>query len=163
MCLFLLFWGRSFQQLNFEWYRQKILAWKWKENSQIFNEDFYLPLYLPLWCCHSAVSIGNNILPNGIKVVQYIFGIWDWGLPNSFWEHVIQISIRLMNFQYIFSQLWKVKIFCRNIYSLWPNTYFRRTVMYVQYGYLFLILTRPKLTELTQVDIPCRLKGIFSS
>jgi hypothetical protein len=30
-------------------YRQKLLAGKWKENSQIFNEDFYLPLYLPLW------------------------------------------------------------------------------------------------------------------
>jgi hypothetical protein len=27
---------------------QKLLAGKQKENSQIFNEDFYLPLYLPL-------------------------------------------------------------------------------------------------------------------
>ena len=45
---------RSFQQLNSEWYRQKILARKWKENSQIFNEDFYLPLYLPLWLIESA-------------------------------------------------------------------------------------------------------------
>ncbi len=36
------------EQLNFEWYRQKLLAGKEKENSQIFNEDFYLPLYLPL-------------------------------------------------------------------------------------------------------------------
>ncbi len=25
------------------------------ENSQIFNEDFYLPLYLPLWFIHCAV------------------------------------------------------------------------------------------------------------
>ncbi len=31
------------------WCRQKLLSEKWKENSQIFNEDFYLPLYLPLW------------------------------------------------------------------------------------------------------------------
>ncbi len=29
--------------------RQKLLAGKQKENSQIFNDDFYLPLYLPLW------------------------------------------------------------------------------------------------------------------
>jgi len=29
-------------------YQQKILAGKYKENSQVFNEDFYLPLYLPL-------------------------------------------------------------------------------------------------------------------
>jgi hypothetical protein len=27
---------------------ETILAGKWKENSQMFNEDFYLPLYLPL-------------------------------------------------------------------------------------------------------------------
>ena len=37
------------EQLNFESYRQKLLAGKEKENSQIFNEDFCLPLYLPLW------------------------------------------------------------------------------------------------------------------
>jgi hypothetical protein len=37
------------EQLNFEWWRQQLLAGKWKENSQIFKEDFYLPLYLPLW------------------------------------------------------------------------------------------------------------------
>ncbi len=37
------------EQPNFEWYRQKLLAGKEKENSQIFNADFYLPLYLPLW------------------------------------------------------------------------------------------------------------------
>jgi hypothetical protein len=27
----------------------KLLAGTYKENSQIFNEVFYLPLYLPLW------------------------------------------------------------------------------------------------------------------
>jgi hypothetical protein len=32
---------------------------------------------------------------------------------NSFWDHVIQISIRQMNFQYIFSQLWKWKPFVK--------------------------------------------------
>ncbi len=36
------------KQLNFEWCQQKLLAGKQKENSKIFNEDFYLPLYLPL-------------------------------------------------------------------------------------------------------------------
>ncbi len=48
LSLFLKFWGRSFQQLNFAWYRKNLLAGKEKENSQIFNEDFCLPLYLPL-------------------------------------------------------------------------------------------------------------------
>jgi hypothetical protein len=43
------------EQPNFEWYRQKLLAGKEKENSQIFNADFYLPLYLPLWLAGSCV------------------------------------------------------------------------------------------------------------
>ncbi len=34
--------------LSFELHRQKLLAGKQQENSQIFNEYFYLPLYLPL-------------------------------------------------------------------------------------------------------------------
>ncbi len=28
--------------------------------------------------------------------------IWDWGLANSFWDHVIQIPIRQLNFPYIY-------------------------------------------------------------
>ncbi len=47
-------WQQADEQLNFEWSRQKLLAGKEKENSQIFNEDFYLPLYLPLWCSVTA-------------------------------------------------------------------------------------------------------------
>jgi hypothetical protein len=39
----------KFFTAEFEWCRQKLLVGKWKENSQIFNENFYLPLYLPLW------------------------------------------------------------------------------------------------------------------
>jgi hypothetical protein len=31
--------------------------------------------------------------------------LWDCGLACSFWDNVIQISIRQTNFQYIFSQL----------------------------------------------------------
>jgi hypothetical protein len=33
-----------------------------------------------------------------------IFGIRDCGFANSFWDHVIQMSIREMHFQYIFSK-----------------------------------------------------------
>ncbi len=39
---------------------------------------------------------------------KYIFGIWDWGSANSFWDHVIQNS---MTFQNIVSQIWKVTFF----------------------------------------------------
>ncbi len=34
--------------------------------------------------------------------VYTVFGIWDWGLANFFWDHVIQFSIRQMNFLYRF-------------------------------------------------------------
>ncbi len=49
-CFFLLCLGRSFQSLNF-WMMsaENSLLGTLKENSQIFIEDFYLPLYLPLW------------------------------------------------------------------------------------------------------------------
>ncbi len=50
-------WQQADEQLNFEWSRQKLLAGKEKENSQIFYEDFYLPLYLPL--CEQARKIGQ--------------------------------------------------------------------------------------------------------
>jgi hypothetical protein len=35
--------------------------------------------------------------------------VWDLGLANYFWDHVIQISIRVMNFQDISFQLEKSK------------------------------------------------------
>jgi hypothetical protein len=35
-----------------------------KENSQIFNEDFYLPLYLPLWS--ALENIDQSPGPDGI-------------------------------------------------------------------------------------------------
>jgi hypothetical protein len=46
--------------------------------------------------------------------------IWDLGMRLGlflFWEHVIQILIRKMNFQYLFSHLRKVKIFCIETYT----------------------------------------------
>jgi hypothetical protein len=71
-----------------------------------------------------------------LTFLKYIFGSWKWDLANSYRDHVIQISKK------------KCSI-CRNIHSLWSNTYFRGTFMYVQYGFLYLILTRPKLTVCT--------------
>ncbi len=50
-------------QLNFELYRQKLLAEKQEENSQIFNEDFYLPLYLPL-CLGLSVCLDTSTRNN---------------------------------------------------------------------------------------------------
>ncbi len=80
-------------------------------------------------------------------------------MANSFWNHVIQISSREMYFQDIYSNLWKVKIFSANIYSLKSNTYFWGTVMFVQDGFLYFIVTRHKLTVLI---IPLGPFQIFS-
>jgi hypothetical protein len=49
---------------------------------------------------------------------DFIHGIRKWVMASSFWNHVIQISIRLVHFQDIYSQLWIVKIFTENIYFL---------------------------------------------
>jgi hypothetical protein len=49
---------------------------------------------------------------------DFIFGIWKWGMASSFWNHVIQISMRQVHYQDIYSQLWIVKIFTDNIYFL---------------------------------------------
>ncbi len=49
---------------------------------------------------------------------DFICGIWKWGMASSCWNHVMQISIRQVHFQDIFSQLWLVKIFTENIYFL---------------------------------------------
>jgi hypothetical protein len=45
-------------------------CWEWKENSQIFNEDFYLPLYLPLWI---GVTIFKNKKCNDQGLVLFPF------------------------------------------------------------------------------------------
>jgi hypothetical protein len=39
---------------------------------------------------------------------DFICGIWNWGVASSFWNHVIQISIRHVHFKDIYSQLWIV-------------------------------------------------------
>ncbi len=64
------------------------------------------------------------------------FGIWVWGLADSFWDHIIQISKRVMNFHDIYSQPWKVKIQV-TIYFLSSNSYFRGVVTDVLYGFIY--------------------------
>ncbi len=92
----------------------------------------------------------TNIFPNGtnISVLKFTCGILNRGMAYYFWNHVIKISSIHMYFQDIYSNLWKVKIFTGNIYSLKSNTYFWGTVMFVQDGFLYLIVTRHKLTVL---------------
>ncbi len=73
--------------------------------------------------------------------------ILDWGLANSLWDHVIQISTRLMNFQYIFLPNYeKLNLFWKHLlpiikYLLSRNSYVCPIWL------LYLTLTRPELTE----------------
>jgi hypothetical protein len=57
MSLFLLFLGKIFQQLNLDDSSRNCLLEQ--ENSQIFKEDFYLPLYLPL-CLRRSTPFNEN-------------------------------------------------------------------------------------------------------
>ncbi len=82
----------------------------------------------------------------------FIYRIRDLVLADSFWDHVIEIyvteiSMRQLRFQYIFSHLWKVKILCGKHSLHIIKYFFWGTVMYVQYGSLYLIPTRHTLTE----------------
>ena len=52
-----------------------------------------------------------------ISILKFICGILNRGMANSFWNHIIQISSRQIDFQDIYTNLWKVKIFSGNIYS----------------------------------------------
>ncbi len=99
------------------------------------------------WQSLIVLNATNNFL-NGsnISFLKFICGILNWDVANSFWNHVIQISSRQMYFQDIDSNLWKVKVFSGNIYSLKSYTYFWGKVMLVQDGFLYLIVTRHKLT-----------------
>ena len=95
-----------------------------------------------------VVLNGTNIFLNetNVSFLKFICGILNLGVANSFWNHVIQISSRQMHFQDIYFNLWKVKVLIGNIYSLKWNTYFCGTVMFVQDGFLYLIVTKHKLT-----------------
>ncbi len=91
---------------------------------------------------------GTIIFLNGttISFLKFICEIFNRGVAHSFWNHVIQISSRQMYLQDIYSNLWKVKVFSGNIYSLKSNTYFWRRVMFGKDVFLYLIVTRHKLT-----------------
>ncbi len=100
-----------------------------------------------------VLLIGTNIFPNGTNIyfLNFICGILNRGMANSFWNHVTQISSKQMYFQDIYSNLWKLKVYNGNIFSLKSNTYFWGTVMFVQDGFLYLIVTRLKLTVCSDI------------
>ncbi len=105
-----------------------------------------------------VVLNGTKIFLNGtnISFLEFIYGLLNRGVANFFWNHVIQTSSRQMYFQDIYSNLWKVKEFIGNIYSLESNTYFWGTVMFVQDEFLYLIVTKHKLTVCIHVYLGLR-------
>ena len=50
---------------------QKLHVGTWKENSKIFNEDFYLPLYLPLCLAPSGFVSKMCIV---VRTVTNVYG-----------------------------------------------------------------------------------------
>jgi hypothetical protein len=102
-----------------------------------------------------VVLNGTNYFLNGpnISFLKFMCGILNRGVANFFWNHEIQISSRQMYFQDIYSNLWKVKVFSGNLYSLKSNTHFWGTVILVQNGFLYLIVTSHKLTVRSEVDL----------
>ncbi len=93
-----------------------------KRNYDITDVIFWRRFVFPDFYYNDGPS---NFFISFCKIL-YKFGIWDSGLAYSFWDHVILISFRAMNFQDIVSLPWKVKILFGNIYSLYSNSYFSR-------------------------------------
>ncbi len=90
-----------------------------------------------------VVLNGTNNFLNGtnISFLKFICGILNRGVANSFWNHVVQISSRQMYFQDIFQSVKSKSIYWKYL-LLKSNTYFWGTFMFVQDGFLFLIVTK---------------------
>ncbi len=55
-------------------------------------------------------ALQEDLLEIYFYFLKFICGILNWGMATSFWNYMIQISIRLMNFQNIYSRLRKLQI-----------------------------------------------------
>ncbi len=90
--------------------------------SELDNKDLHKAVFgkIPVGEQTLVVLNGTNIFLVGLYFyfLNFIWGIWTEVMASSFWNHVIQISIRQVYFQDIYSQLWIVKIFSENIYFL---------------------------------------------
>jgi|688.fasta_scaffold687168_1 hypothetical protein len=67
------------------------------------------------------------MIPIGWLYFSMYFEIWDWGLANFFWDHVIYILFTVLNFQNMYFQKWKVKIF------LWKHLLLKIKSSYIRY------------------------------
>ncbi len=75
-------------------------------------------------------------------------------MAKWFRNHIIQIPVRQMNFSIYFPNNEKLKSFVEHFLHI-IKYFFRGTVIYVQYGFLFLKITMPKLS----VKLPTRHCG----
>ncbi len=77
LSFFLLLLGSSFQQLNFELYRQKLLAGKEKESSQIFNVELSVPPASPQ--ATKGIEIYLSSFRNGVWGLTSVFDLAEKG------------------------------------------------------------------------------------
>ncbi len=66
----------------------------------------------PHWCLpgeyYFQIRTARRLAGLYFYFLNFICGIWNWGMASSFWNHVIQIWIRQVHFQDIYSHLqWK--------------------------------------------------------
>ncbi len=83
------------------------------------------------------ITAASTLATDGGKARKFICGILNRGVANSFWNHLIQISSKQMYFQDIYSNLWKVKLFGGNIYSLKSNTILRDSYACPRWIFIF--------------------------
>jgi hypothetical protein len=68
------------------------------------SESFWKLVILSLGAYYFQIG---ELLEMYFSLLKFICEILNLGMANSFWNHVIQISIRQMYLQDIYSNLWK--------------------------------------------------------
>jgi len=84
------------------------------QHGEQYNSKRHYEKTVVILCLYtylSGLELQRCSLELLLPLLKYISGISEWGLANSFRNHVIHSLFRVMNFHDIYSQQWKVKTF----------------------------------------------------